>query len=74
MSEAQQVRRELADLLHDRVVQVLAHLRLELEFVERHGGDDVEALRAELRRLSTTAAGALEEVRDAMEELREASR
>lgn len=73
MSEAQQIRRQVADHLHDRVVQVLAHLRLELEFLELHGGDDVEQLRAELGRLAATAARALDDVRSVMEELLEGS-
>lgn len=62
-------RRAVAAELHDGVVQLLAHLRLELEYLARHGGDDAAALREEAERLAATAGRGLEEVRGLVEDL-----
>lgn len=63
-------RRRLAGELHDGVAQSLAHLRLELGFLARHGSDGLEAMQREAGRLSHVVDGALGDIRATMAALR----
>ncbi len=63
-------RERFAKELHDGVAQSLAHVRLELEFLARHGGGSPEGLRREAHRLAHVAERGLADVRSAIADLR----
>ena len=56
-------RKRLARELHDGVAQALTHLRFELDFMARHGGQTPESVRREVERLSRVVNRASGEVR-----------
>ena len=56
-------RKRLARELHDGVAQALTHLRFELEFMARHGGQTPEAVSREIERLSRVVNRASSDVR-----------
>ena len=56
-------RKRLARELHDGVAQALTHLRFELEFMARHGGQTPDAVRREIERLSRVVNRAAGDVR-----------
>jgi len=56
-------RKRLARELHDGVAQALTHLRFELEFMARHGGQTPAAVRQEIERLSRVVNRAAGDVR-----------
>lgn len=56
-------RRRLARELHDAVAQALTHIRLELEFLARHGVPSIEAAGEEAARLARVVDRAASEVR-----------
>lgn len=56
-------RKRLARELHDGVAQALTHLRFELDFMARHGGQTPEAVKTEIERLSRVVNRAAGDVR-----------
>jgi len=56
-------RKRLARELHDGVAQALTHLRFELDFMARHGGQTPEAVQREIERLSRVVNRASADVR-----------
>lgn len=64
-------RRRIAGRMHEGLAQTLTHLRLELDYMARHGGGD-ERLRENLRRLSSVIDRAVGDVRTLMDDLRTA--
>jgi len=56
-------RKRLARELHDGVAQALTHLRFELDFMARHGGQTPDAVKREIERLSRVVNRASGDVR-----------
>jgi signal transduction histidine kinase/CheY-like chemotaxis protein len=56
-------RKRLARELHDGVAQALTHLRFELDFMARHGGQNPDAVKREIERLARVVNRASGDVR-----------
>jgi signal transduction histidine kinase len=56
-------RKRLARELHDGVAQALTHLRFELDFMARHGGQTPDAVKREIERLARVVNRAAGDVR-----------
>lgn len=70
---ADEERARLARDLHDGVAQALTHVRLELEFLARHGGASEDSVRRDAARLARVVDRALGDVRSAIQGLRAAA-
>jgi len=66
---ADEERRRIALRVHDGLAQTLTHLRLELDFIARHGNDGTR-IRQELERMSRVVDRAVGDVHGLMNDLR----